>query len=188
MQRMKGSALSILRQGIQRLKCRASNSWSAVQDVFLSSKDVFEGHPVVFTIGSSLAFVGTAWAGYSLRYLHQAKVDQRLESIVQAMTKDCHVNQEEIKRIVNTGNVSYTAYFAAAATSLLFGCGLGWRDGRWHVNRIIRKQQYKLLGLNKAQQWRLLRKPFSRLKASKVKMNTRTIHVNVPNSQPAQPS
>eukprot|EP01018_Ginkgo_biloba_P032800 Gb_18749 [translate_table: standard] len=68
MQRLKASAPSILGsigvpQGIQQLKRKASNSWSAVQDTFYSTKDVFERHRVVFTIGTSIASVGTAWAG-----------------------------------------------------------------------------------------------------------------------------
>jgi len=168
MQRARSSAPSIIRRsfGFPQLNRKASNTWAAVQDTFYSTKDVFERHRVVFTIGTSIASIGTAWAGYSLRYLHQAKVEQRLESIEKAVH---HVEKEELKKIVNTGNVSYPTCVATVGTSLIIGYGLGWRGGKWHANRIFRKQQQKLLGLNKPQKWRFLRKPFSRLRPSEAK-------------------
>nr|ABK21132.1 unknown [Picea sitchensis] len=190
MQRVRSSAPSMMRRsfGIPQLKRRASNTWAAVQDTFYSTKDVFERHRVVFTIGTSIASVGTAWAGYSLRYLHQAKVEERLESIEKAMTRVHHVEEEELKKIVNKGNVSYPACVATVGISLIIGYGLGWRGGKWHANRIFRKQQQqKLIGLNKPQKWRFLRKPFSRLRPSEGKEGESGItHTNAPNTQQAQ--
>ncbi|KAH9302043.1 hypothetical protein KI387_013626, partial [Taxus chinensis] len=172
--------------GVPHLKRRASNTWSAVQDTYISTKDVFERHRVVFTIGTSIASVATAWAGYSLRYLHQSKVEQRLDSIEQAMTKVHHVEHEEIKKIVNAGNVSYEALAATAATTLIFGYGLGWRGGKWHANRIFHKQQQKLLGLSKPQKWRFLRKPFLQLRKSESKVESRVMSPDASSSQQSQ--
>ncbi|MQM05934.1 hypothetical protein Taro_038755 [Colocasia esculenta] len=45
------------------LKRKVSNSVSAVQDTYLSTKQIFERHRVVFTISTSLASLLTAWAG-----------------------------------------------------------------------------------------------------------------------------
>ncbi|OQU85486.1 hypothetical protein SORBI_3004G253601 [Sorghum bicolor] len=42
---------------------------------------VFENHRIVFTVGTSIASVLTAWAGYSLRQVHQSRIERRLESI-----------------------------------------------------------------------------------------------------------
>ncbi|XP_042446433.1 uncharacterized protein LOC122031373 isoform X2 [Zingiber officinale] len=67
------------------LKRKVSNTWSAVQDTYLSTKNVFETHRVVFTIGTSIASVLTAWAGYSLRQIHQSNIEKRLESMEQAI-------------------------------------------------------------------------------------------------------
>lgn len=188
MRRVTSSAPSMIGRsfGIPQLKRRASTTWAAVQDTFYSTKDVFERHRVVFTIGTSIASLGTAWAGYSLRYLHQEKVEQRLESIEKAMT-NVHVREEEIKKIVNTGNVSYPACVATVGTSLVIGYGLGWRGGKWHANRIFRKQQQKLLGLNKPQKWRFLRKPFLRLRPSEAKVEeSGIIHKDARNNEHAQ--
>ncbi|VAH75400.1 unnamed protein product [Triticum turgidum subsp. durum] len=33
---------------------RATNSWAAVRDTFFSTKEVLEGHRVVFTVGTSI--------------------------------------------------------------------------------------------------------------------------------------
>lgn len=138
---------------------------------------------MVFTVGTSVASVMTAWAGYSLRYLHQTKVEERLDSIEQAMTQAHHVEQEEIKKIVNAGNVSYEACAATAGIALILGYGLGWRGGKWHANRLFRKQQQKLLGLNKPQKWRFLRKPFLRLKSSETKLEPRVTDLNASDSR-----
>eukprot|EP00262_Sarcandra_glabra_P012463 TRINITY_DN3220_c0_g1_i2.p1 TRINITY_DN3220_c0_g1~~TRINITY_DN3220_c0_g1_i2.p1 ORF type:complete len:121 (-),score=22.63 TRINITY_DN3220_c0_g1_i2:82-444(-) len=100
MQRLRSHGSSIFGSiAMPSLKRKASNSWSAVQDTYLSTKDIFERHRVVFTISTSIASVATAWAGYSLRYLHQAKVEERLESIEQAMKSSTHIEHEEIKKI-----------------------------------------------------------------------------------------
>ncbi|KAL6010284.1 hypothetical protein ACLOJK_000715 [Asimina triloba] len=72
--------------GVPSLRRKALNSLSAVQDTYLSIKDVFERHRAVFTISTSLGSLATAWAGYSLRYLHQEKVEERLESIEKAVS------------------------------------------------------------------------------------------------------
>ncbi|XP_078443706.1 triacylglycerol lipase-like protein isoform X2 [Wolffia australiana] len=73
-----------LRAPLSVLRRRASNSWSAVQDVYFSTKDIFERHRVVFTISTSVASLATAWAGYSLRHYHQRSIETRLESIEEA--------------------------------------------------------------------------------------------------------
>ena len=65
--------------------------------------------------------------------------------------------------------------------------GLGWRGGKWHANRIFRKQQQKLLGLNKPQKWRFLRKPFLRLRPSEAKVEeSGIIHKDARNNEHAQ--
>ncbi|XP_057849551.2 uncharacterized protein LOC131060375 [Cryptomeria japonica] len=188
MQRLRASAPSFLKSfKFPQLNRKASNTWSAVQDTYFSTKDVFERHRVVFTVGTSIASVATAWAGYSLRYLHQSKVEERLNSIEQAMTKTYQVEQEQIKKIVNAGHISYEALAATAATSLIVGYGLGWRGGKWRANKIFRKQQQqKLLGSNKPQKWRFLRKPFLQLRNSESKVESRVTSVNASNSGKAQ--
>ncbi|KAF7815071.1 triacylglycerol lipase 2-like protein [Senna tora] len=85
MQRFRRSGTSILGSlSAPNLRRKAQNSWAAMQDTFFSTKDTFERHRVVFTVGTSIASVATAWIGYSLRHLHDSKVDQRLESIERA--------------------------------------------------------------------------------------------------------
>ncbi|KAF5185211.1 Triacylglycerol lipase 2 protein [Thalictrum thalictroides] len=74
---------------VPNLKRKALNSWSAVQDSYFSTKDIFERHKVVFTISTSIASVATAWIGYSIRYAHQAKVEERLQSIEKAVSLYC---------------------------------------------------------------------------------------------------
>ncbi|XP_021735262.1 triacylglycerol lipase 2-like [Chenopodium quinoa] len=71
--------------GMPELKKRASNTVSAVQDTYFSTKDTFERHKVVFTVGTSIASVGTAWLGYTFRHVHDTRVDRRLDSIEQAL-------------------------------------------------------------------------------------------------------
>ncbi|KAF9610997.1 hypothetical protein IFM89_026303 [Coptis chinensis] len=152
--------------GVPNLKRKALNSWSAVQDTYFSTKDVFERHKVVFTIATSVGSVLTAWAGYSLRYLHQTKVEERLESIEKAMKETQHIQHDEVKKIVTTGRVSTAACIATAGTSLVIGYGLGLRGGIWYANRRFRKDQQKLLGHIKPRRWRFqfLKRPFSRLR------------------------
>ncbi|GJN26097.1 hypothetical protein PR202_gb14000 [Eleusine coracana subsp. coracana] len=51
---------------VPNIRRRASNSWAAVRDTFFSTKEVFESHRIVFTVGTSVASVLTAWAGMLL--------------------------------------------------------------------------------------------------------------------------
>ncbi|KAK8924206.1 hypothetical protein KSP39_PZI019083 [Platanthera zijinensis] len=96
------------------LKRKASNSFSAIQDTYFSTKEVFESHRVVFTVGTSIASILTAWAGYSLRQYHQSNVERRLESIEKTMMRTYDVEREEIKKIVTSGNISTTTCIAAS--------------------------------------------------------------------------
>lgn len=156
---------SILRSmALPNLKRKASNSWSAIQDTYISTKQVFERHRVVFTVGTSIASVLTAWAGYSLRHLHQSKLEKRLNSIEESMKNNYNVEHEEIKRIVSSGSVSTAACVATAWTSLVIGYGLGWRGGAWFANRKFRREQLKLMAQMKPQGWQLLRRPFVRFR------------------------
>ncbi|KAJ0763034.1 hypothetical protein HanOQP8_Chr04g0167761 [Helianthus annuus] len=59
---------SVLTQfSVPQIRKKVSNSFSAVEDTFLSTKETFERHKVVFTILTSIASVGTAWVanGYT---------------------------------------------------------------------------------------------------------------------------
>ncbi|PKU70749.1 uncharacterized protein LOC110108253 [Dendrobium catenatum] len=154
------------------LKRKASNSFSAIQDTYFSTKEVFESHRVVFTIGTSIASILTAWAGYSLRQHHHSNVERRLESIEKAMMKNYNVEREEIKRIVGADNVSTTACIATAGTSLIVGYGLGWRGGLWFANRKFRREQLKQLGQVKSRGWQSLRSPFVRFRKKPSLNNT----------------
>ncbi|KAF8008172.1 hypothetical protein BT93_K1990 [Corymbia citriodora subsp. variegata] len=138
------------------LKKKALNSWAAVQDTFFSTKDTFERHRVVFTVGTSIASVATAWAGYSIRHYHESKVDQRLESIERAMKNTYNFEHEEIKKIVGQESFGTATCIATAGTTLVIGYALGWRGGRWYANRKFRREQMKLLGQIKPRRWELL--------------------------------
>ncbi|XP_048327083.2 uncharacterized protein LOC125421727 isoform X1 [Ziziphus jujuba] len=144
MQRLRGSGSSIFRY--LRFKGKAQNSWAAVQDTYFSTKDIFERHRVVFTVGTSIASVATACVGYSLRHLHETRVDQRLESIEKAMRKNHGIEHSEIKNIVDSGSLSLPAFIATAGTTLIIGYGLGWRGGRLYAHRQIRREQTKFMG------------------------------------------
>ncbi|KAG6750109.1 hypothetical protein POTOM_047190 [Populus tomentosa] len=180
-----------------QLKRKALNSWTAIQDTYFSTvvllfifffffPDIFERHKVVFTIGTSVASVATAWAGYSLRHLHDSKVDQRLEGIENAMKKNYHLEHAEFKKLVDPGHSSVAACIATAGTAFVIGVlscipneigsllierissneqslknlgvryGFGWRGGRWHANKKFRKEQMKLSGQIKPRRWQLL--------------------------------
>ncbi|RWR80130.1 triacylglycerol lipase 2-like protein isoform X2 [Cinnamomum micranthum f. kanehirae] len=104
--------------------------------------------------------------GYSLRYHHQSKVEERLSSIEKAMTSNHHVEHEEIKKIVNSGNVSSAACVATAGATLILGYGLGWRGGKWNANRKFRKEQMKLLGQIKPSRWEALQRRLARSRTS----------------------
>ncbi|PON39299.1 Serine aminopeptidase [Parasponia andersonii] len=157
MQRLRASGTSLSGSAaLAQLRKKAFNSWAAVQDTFFSTKDIFERHRVVFTVGTSIASVATAWFGYSLRHLHESRVDQRLESIEKAMKNSNLSEHSEIRKIVDAGSFSTPACFATAGTTLIIGYGLGWRGGRWYANRQFRKEQMKMLGQLKPKRWQLL--------------------------------
>ncbi|XP_043690834.1 uncharacterized protein LOC122641615 [Telopea speciosissima] len=183
MQRLWASGISIsASQAVPRLKRKALNSWSAVQDTYFSTKDIFERHRVVFTVSTSLASIATAWFGYSLRYLHQAKVEERLESIENAMKNNSHIEHAEIKNMVGSGNVSTAACVATAGTSLVIGYGLGWRGGIWYANRKFRQEQMKLLGQIKPRRWQMqfLKRPNARHRGPESAVKTpEALHSNI---------
>ncbi|XP_042479390.1 uncharacterized protein LOC122060255 [Macadamia integrifolia] len=176
MQRLRASGFSVsASQAVPRLRRKALNTWSSVQDAYFSTKDVFERHRVVFTVSTSLASIATAWFGYSLRYLHQAKVEERLESIENAMKHNSHIEHAEIKNMVGSGNVSTAACVATAGTSLVIGYGLGWRGGKWFANRKFRQEQMKLLGQIKPRRWQqlqFLKRPIARYRGTENAVKT----------------
>ncbi|XP_031126470.1 uncharacterized protein LOC116028791 [Ipomoea triloba] len=162
-QRFRTTGSSILSYlAAPQLRRKAQNSWSAVQDTFYSTKDIFERHRVVFTLSTSIASVATAWGGYLLRHYHQSRVDQRLESIEKAMNKKYDIEDPEFKKLVS-GGISMPACVATAGTTLFIGYGLGWRGGKWYANKKFKREQMKLLGQVKPRRWPL-RLPLSRLK------------------------
>lgn len=141
------------------LKKKYLNSRAAIQDTFFSTKDTFERHRVVFTVGTSIASVATAWFGYSLRHLHDTKVDQRLQSIENAVKSNSNLQHAEIKDIVaGSGGCSIPACVATAGTSLVIGYALGWRGGIWYATKKFRKEQMKMLGQITPRRWQLLGK------------------------------
>ncbi|XWS31015.1 hypothetical protein CRYUN_Cryun23aG0040800 [Craigia yunnanensis] len=157
MQRLRNRGTSLLGSvAVPHLKRKALNSWAAVQDTYFSTKDTFERHKVVFTVGTSIASVATAWFGYSFRHYHESKVDQRLESIEKAMKNNCDLEHADIKKLVDPGPSKTAAWVAMAGTALVVGYGLGWRGGTWYANRKFRKEQLKLLGRIKPNRWQLL--------------------------------
>lgn len=149
---------------LPNIRRRASNSWAAVRDTFFSTKQVFESHRVVFTVGTSIASVLTAWAGYSFRHMQQSRIDNRLHSIEQSL-KDIHkAEHEEIKKIVTSSNISTPACVATALTTSIVGCALGWRGGAWYARRSFRREQQKLMGQIKSHnRWHW--QPFSKLRS-----------------------
>ncbi|KAK7372586.1 hypothetical protein VNO80_05971 [Phaseolus coccineus] len=154
MQRLRSSMFSA-----SNLKKKYLNSRAAIQDTFFSTKDTFERHRVVFTVGTSIASVATAWFGYSLRHLHDTKVDQRLQSIENAVKSNSNLQHAEIKDIVaGSGGCSIPACVATAGTSLVIGYALGWRGGIWYATKKFRKEQMKMLGQITPRRWQLLGK------------------------------
>ncbi|PKI62251.1 uncharacterized protein LOC116193469 [Punica granatum] len=156
MQRLRRGSSVLSSLSAPLLKKKALNSWAAVQDTFLSTKDTFERHRVVFTVGTSIASVATAWAGYSIRHYHETNVDRRLESIEKAMKNNYHLDHSDIKKIVDRESSSSAACFATAATTLVIGYALGWRGGKWYANRKLKREQMKMLGQMKPKRWQLL--------------------------------
>ncbi|KAL2583068.1 hypothetical protein GLYMA_14G050300v4 [Glycine max] len=143
------------------LKKKYLNSRAAIEDTYFSTKDTFERHRVVFTVGTSIASVATAWFGYSLRHLHDIKVDQRLQSIENSMKNNSNLQHSQIKDIVAgsaSGAFSIPACVATAGTSLIIGYALGWRGGIWYATKKFRKEQMKMLGQITPKRWQLLGK------------------------------
>ncbi|KAL5215388.1 hypothetical protein ABZP36_006789 [Zizania latifolia] len=161
--RLGGALLSRQALLLPNIRRRASNSWAAVRDTFFSTKEVFESHRVVFTVGTSIASVLTAWAGYSLRHMQQSRIDMRLQSIEQSLKDNHKVEHDEIKKIVTSSNISTPACVATALTTSAVGYALGWRGGAWYVRRSFRREQLKLMGqINSHNRWHW--RPFSKLK------------------------
>ncbi|KAL8209146.1 hypothetical protein R6Q57_008558 [Mikania cordata] len=159
---------SVIKQfSVPQIRKKVLNSLSAVEDTFLSTKDTFERHKVVFTILTSIASVGTAWAGYTLRHLHETKVEQRLESIENAMKKNYDIEGKDFRKLVGTDNSNAAACVATAGVSLIVGYGLGWRGGRWYANRKFKRDHMKLSGQVKQKKWQLkfLKRPMIQLKS-----------------------
>ncbi|KAI9177339.1 hypothetical protein LWI28_013845 [Acer negundo] len=178
MQRLRSRGTSLFGSiAAPQIKKKAVNTWGAVQDTYFSTKDIFERHRVVFTVGTSIASVATAWIGYSIRYHHQSKVDQRLESIEKALKDNSQLGHAEVKKLVDPGS-SAAATMATIGTTLVIGYGLGWRGGRWYATRKFRREQMKLLGQIKPKRWQLakinpigwqfqfLRRPLTRSRVS----------------------
>nr|XP_043622246.1 uncharacterized protein LOC122593860 [Erigeron canadensis] len=163
----RGSSV-IRRFSIPQIRKKVSNVRTAVQDTFDSTKDTFERHKIVFTISTSIASLGTAWAGYTLRHLHETKVEQRLDSIENAMKKNYDLEGKEFKKLVGTGSSNVAACIATAGVSLIVGFGFGWRGGHWYANRKFKRQQMKLMGQIKPKRWQLkfLKRPLMRLRKS----------------------
>lgn len=149
---------------LPNIRRRATNSWAAVRDTFFSTKQVFESHRIVFTVGTSVASVLTAWAGYSLRHVQQSRIDRRLESIESSLKDNHKVEHEEIKKIVTSSNISTPACVATAMTTMVVGYALGWRGGAWYARRAFRREQQKLMMGHMKSQGRWHWRPFNRLK------------------------
>jgi len=154
---------------LPNIRRRASNSWAAVCDTFFSTKQVFENHRIVFTVGTSIASVLTAWAGYSLRHVQQSRIEQRLESIESSLKGNHKVEHEEIKKIVTSSNISAPGCVATAMTTMVVGYAVGWRGGAWYARRGLRREQQKLVGMGHMKShdrwhWR----PFNRLRNSRL--------------------
>ncbi|KAL2493556.1 uncharacterized protein Fot_37313 [Forsythia ovata] len=82
--------------------------------------EIFERHRVVFTVSTSIASVATAWAGYTIRHLHESRVEQKLESIEKAMKSNYQIEDPEFKKLVS-GTVSFPSCVATAGTTLIIG-------------------------------------------------------------------
>ncbi|KAL1567618.1 hypothetical protein AAHA92_03078 [Salvia divinorum] len=153
--RLRASGSSIMNSiAASQLRRKAMDSMSSAQVTYSTIKDLFERHKVVFTVSTSIASVVTAWAGYSLRQLHQSRVEQKLESIEKAMKNNYQMEDPELRKLVS-GSVSLPACLATAGTGLMIGLGLGWRGGVRYANRRFQREQMKLLGQLKPGRWPL---------------------------------
>ncbi|KAG6385171.1 hypothetical protein SASPL_153999 [Salvia splendens] len=121
MPRLRASGSSIMNSiAASQLRRKAMDSMSSAQVTYSTIKDLFERHKVVFTVSTSIASVVTAWAGYSLRQLHQSRVEQKLESIEKAMKYNYQMEDPELRKLVS-GSVSLPACLATAGTGLIIG-------------------------------------------------------------------
>nr|GEV03542.1 RNA-directed DNA polymerase, eukaryota, reverse transcriptase zinc-binding domain protein [Tanacetum cinerariifolium] len=151
-----------------------------------STKDTFERHKVVFTILTSVASIATAWAGYTIRHLHETKVEQRLDSIENAMKKNYDLEGKEFKKLVGTGSSSAAACVATAGVALVVGYGLGWRGGRSYAQCKFKREQMKLLGQDKPKRWQLkfLKRPILRFRKSNATVKaSETVERSIPTAQ-----
>ncbi|KAK7276494.1 hypothetical protein RIF29_17634 [Crotalaria pallida] len=153
---------SILRSAAApNVKRKLRNSFAAVKDTYFLTKDTFERHRVVFTVATSIASVATACFGYTLRHVHDTKIDQRLKSIEDVMKNNSNLEHSEIKDIVGRGGgggCTIPACVATAGTTLIIGYGLGWRGGIWYATKKFKREQMKMLGQVKPGRWQLLGK------------------------------
>ncbi|KAL0752820.1 hypothetical protein Bca101_090488 [Brassica carinata] len=157
MNRLRGRGAWILGSAaMPHLKKRAQNSLVALQDSYLSTKDLLERQRVVFTVATSVASVATAWIGYSLRHYNETRIDQRLESIENAMKHTHELERGELKELVDPVGSRFTSTIATAGTTLILGYGLGWRGGIWYANRKFKREQMRLAGQLKPREWKLL--------------------------------
>uniref|UniRef100_A0A1J3J9C6 Triacylglycerol lipase 2 n=1 Tax=Noccaea caerulescens TaxID=107243 RepID=A0A1J3J9C6_NOCCA len=157
MNRLRGRGASIPGFAVvPHLKKKVQNSMVALHDSYLSTKDLFERHRVVFTVGTSIASVATAWIGYSLRHYNETRINQRLESIENAMKNSHELERGELKKLVDPVGSKFTSTIATAGTTLVIGYGLGWRGGIWYANRKFRREQMRLAGQLKPREWKLL--------------------------------
>ncbi|XP_042037436.1 uncharacterized protein LOC121783431 [Salvia splendens] len=164
MPRLRASGTSIMNSiAVSQLRRKAMDSMSSAQLTYSTIRDLFERHKVVFTVSTSIASVVTAWAGYSLRQLHQSRVEQKLESIEKAMKSNYQMEDPELRKLVS-GSVSLPACLATAGTGLIIGLGLGWRGGVRYANRRFQREQMKLLGQLKPGRWplKLFKRPILR--------------------------
>ncbi|KAK4386275.1 hypothetical protein Sango_2498100 [Sesamum angolense] len=117
----------------------------------LSSKVKNSGQKMVESCFHSISlklYGFLAFWGYTLRHLHESRVEQRLESIEKALSWLVLA-----KLFVNTFSLR-----------IFLGTVFGWRGGAWYANRKFRKEQLKLLGQIKPKRWPLkfLRRPLIR--------------------------
>ncbi|KAL9316163.1 hypothetical protein ACSQ67_017164 [Phaseolus vulgaris] len=152
MQRLRSSVFSAT-----NLKKKYLNSRAAIQDTFFPPR--IHLRDIVWCSLLELPLLPLPLLGYSLRHLHDTKVDQRLQSIENAVKSNSNLQHAEIKDIVaGSGGCSIPACVATAGTSLVIGYALGWRGGIWYATKKFRKEQMKMLGQITPRRWQLLGK------------------------------
>ncbi|GKC55097.1 hypothetical protein Tco_1077842 [Tanacetum coccineum] len=172
---------------VPQIRKKVSNSWSAVEDTLSSTKDTFERHKIVFTVLTSVASIGTAWAGYTIRHLHETKVEQRLDSIENAVNEKKIIDLEgrKIKKAGDTGSMLQLV-FQPCGVALVVGYGLGWRGGRSYAHRKFKREQMKLLGQDKPKRWQLkfLKRPILRFRKSNATVKAhKLLNRSIPDQQ-----